>query len=407
MNRLYTPTVFTIPGAYYLGAGNMIIHIDMDAFFASVEQRDNPLLQGKCVIVGGSYNRGVVSTASYEARKFGIHSAMPVYMAKQKCPHAIFRSPRMAHYKEISRQIMSVLERFSPQVEPVSIDEAYLDITGCRRLYGNPGDLGAEIKKEIKDRINLSCTVGIAPNKFLAKIASDMDKPDGLTLISPENALHVIQALPVEKVSGVGKKKTQELRLIGINTLGDVKMFPEKMLVKKLGKFGQRLIQLSNGIDEAPVVPFSPCKSVSSEQTLPVDTGDMALLNHYLLVQAESVGRALRKLNVRARTITLKIKHDDFNQVTRSTTVSDPSQSAETVYSEAARLLADYKITKKIRLIGVGASNLVPAATPVQMDLFASRGNQNRNWEKLDRVLDSISEKYGRAVVRRATLGAL
>ncbi|HPA14973.1 MAG TPA: DNA polymerase IV [Desulfobacterales bacterium] len=194
----------------------MILHIDMDAFFASVEQLDNPSLQGKCVIVGGSSNRSVVATASYEARKFGIHSAMPVYLAKQKCPGAIFRSPRMARYKEVSRQIMSLLEAFSPLVEPVSIDEAYLDVTGCRRLYGDPEDLGTKIKNEIRARINLTCTVGIAPNKFLAKIASEMGKPDGLTVITPENVLQVVQSLPIDKIPGVGKKKPGICILLGL-----------------------------------------------------------------------------------------------------------------------------------------------------------------------------------------------
>lgn len=324
----------------------MILHIDMDAFFASVEQLDNPSLQGKCVIVGGSSNRSVVATASYEARKFGIHSAMPVYLAKQKCPGAIFRSPRMARYKEVSRQIMSLLEAFSPLVEPVSIDEAYLDVTGCRRLYGDPEDLGTKIKNEIRARINLTCTVGIAPNKFLAKIASEMGKPDGLTVITPENVLQVVQSLPIDKIPGVGKK-TRDLHFIGINILADVKKFPEKTIIRRFGRFGDRLIQLSKGIDELPVLTFSRTKSVGSELTLPVDTNDKTLLNHYLLIHAESVGRALRKMGVRARTVTLKIKQDDFSGITRSSTMVHPSQSTETIYNEAEKLLTAYRMIKK------------------------------------------------------------
>jgi DNA polymerase-4 len=200
----------------------MILHIDMDAFYASVEQLDNPRLKNKCVIVGGTSNRGVVSAASYEARRFGIHSAMPIYQAKQKCPHGIFVPPRMSRYKAVSKKVMALLRDFSPLVEPVSIDEAYMDITGCQRLFGEPQETAGEIKRQIKETVQLTCSIGVAPNKFLAKIASDLEKPDGLTLILPDRVAEFIDSLPIKKVPGVGKKMYRQLELLRIRTLGDV-----------------------------------------------------------------------------------------------------------------------------------------------------------------------------------------
>lgn len=382
----------------------MILHIDMDAFFASVEQLDNPQHKGRCVIVGGQSARSVVAAASYEARKFGVHSAMPIYQAKEKCPDAIFLPPRMDRYKELSNKIISLLKEFSPLVEPVSIDEAYLDITGCTRLQGGPVELGFKIKNQIKKTLNLTCSVGIAPNKFLAKIASDMDKPDGLTAIMPDKAMQFIEALPVCKVPGVGRKTNKQLELIGIKTLGDVKKYPEKMLLKRLGKFGQKLRELSTCLDNSPVTPRRPPKSASSEKTLPENTGDKKLLETYLLAQAEGVGRELRKLGVKATTITLKIKQADFKRVTRSFALTVPTQSSKPIYTEAAKLLRAYKMTKKIRLIGIAASGFVPAATPVQMDIFAGGKNKSLSWENVDKTMDAITKKFGKDVIKRATL---
>ena len=286
----------------------MILHIDMDAFYASVEQLDDPRLKNKSVIVGGTSNRGVVSAASYEARKFGIHSAMPIYQAKQKCPHGIFVSPRMERYKEVSQKVMALLREFSPLVEPVSIDEAYLDITGCRRLFGEAPEIAREIKRKIKETVHLTCSVGVAPNKFLAKIASDLDKPDGLTLILPHQVPAFIDALSVKKIPGVGKKVFHQLELMGIRTLGDVRRLPEKALIMHLGKFGRRLRALSCGNDDSPVIPHAPHKSISSERTLPADTRDIKLLKRYLLSQSAEVARQLRLAGMRARTITIKLK---------------------------------------------------------------------------------------------------
>ena len=382
----------------------MILHIDMDAFYASVEQVDDPRLKNKCVIVGGTSNRGVVSAASYEARQFGIHSAMPIYQAKQKCPHAIFVPPQMGRYKEVSKKIMNILRNFSPLMEPVSIDEAYLDVTGCQRLFGGPREIAWEIKRKIRETVGLTCSVGVAPNKFLAKIASDMEKPDGLTVILPEQVAAFIDSLPIKKVPGVGKKMFRQLELLGIRTLGDVQQLPEKSLIKHLGKFGKRLRALSSGSDDSPVTPHAPHKSISSERTLAADTRDARLLKHYLLSQSGEVARQLRQVGLRAKTITIKIKDEDFKTATRRITIAVPTQSSETIYKHAARLLDDYKTSKKIRLIGVGTSGFSTVTASVQLGLFDANEETVDDWEKIDMTLDSIRKKFGRDVVGRATL---
>jgi DNA polymerase-4 len=382
----------------------MILHIDMDAFYASVEKLDDPRLKHKCVIVGGTSNRGVVSAASYEARRYGVHSAMPIYQAKQKCPHGVFVPPRMGRYKEISKKIMALLKEFSPLVEPVSIDEAYLDITGCQRLFGQPQEIAREIKRKIRDRIHLTCSVGVAPNKFMAKIASDLEKPDGLTVILPDQVPQFIAALAIQKVPGVGKKMVRQLESLGIRTLGDVQRLPQKSLLKHLGKFGQRLRALSSGSDDSPVTPHAPHKSISSERTLAADTRDIKLLKRYLLDQSAEVARQLRQAGVRAKTIVIKIKNADFKTVTRRTTMAIPTQSSKTIYKHAARLLVEFEITEKIRLIGVGTTGFSAVSASVQIGLFEQNEKPDDNWEKVDKTLDSISKKFGKDAIRRAAL---
>ena len=289
----------------------MIIHIDMDAFYASVEQLDDPGLKGKCVIVGGLSGRGVVSAASYEARKYGVHSAMPMFQARKLCPKGVYLSHRMDRYRQISETIMGLLRSFTPLVEAVSIDEAYMDVTGCRRLFGPPVEIGRQIKQAIRDAVELSCSVGIAPNMFLAKVASDMDKPDGLTVIGESEAREFIKTLPILKVPGVGKKTGGRLAAMGIETLGDVESCCSETLQKRLGRFGLRLKDLSRGVDRSRVTPYTPSKSISSERTLSVDTDEMTLLAKHLLDQAETVSRNLRGENVRAKTVMLKLKYAD------------------------------------------------------------------------------------------------
>lgn len=378
--------------------------MDMDAFFASVEQLDEPKLRGKCVIVGGLTDRGVVSTASYEARKFGIHSAMPVYKAKRLCPQGIFLPPRMKRYKEISNKIMTILGDLSPLVEPVSIDEAYVDLAGCERIQGDPLVIAMKLKSLVRKKVHLNCSVGVAPNKFLAKIASDMDKPDGLKIIMPDEAQRFIKDIPIAKVPGVGKKTKRILDHLGIITLGDTGHFSEELLIKKLGKFGKRLAALSACIDFTPVVPESHRKSVSCEETLLQDTEDRHLLKNYILKFSDDIGKELRRLNQSARTIILKIKHSDYQLISRRVTIQKPTQSAEVIYSEAAKLLEKYNDKKKIRLIGVGATGFVSKQMYTQLEIFGQTDYRNKNWEQVDRAIDRISKKYGDHMVRRASL---
>ena len=382
----------------------MIIHIDMDAFYASVEQLDQPGLKGKCVIVGGTSQRGVVSAASYEARKFGVHSAMPISLAKKKCPNGIFIPPRMSRYKEVSAKVMAILTTYSPMVEVVSIDEAYLDVGGCERIHGSPESIAAEIKKAIRRELELTCSVGVAPLRFLAKIASDINKPDGIMVIPPGDVKEFIDRLPIQKVPGVGKMSRQNLNRIGIYMLGDVNRFPPEMIAHRFGKFGKRLIRLAKGIDPTPVLPDSRHKSVSTERTLAEDTLDIPGLKKLLLAQSETVGRELRKMNVWARTITLKIRHDNFRLITRRVTLSKPTQSSVVIFENAGSLLDQYRLSQKVRLIGVGASALTSAVHPVQLDMFEAKTDKGNNWEKVDRAIDGIARKYGKNTVKRGTL---
>ncbi|MCD6486077.1 MAG: DNA polymerase IV [Syntrophobacterales bacterium] len=382
----------------------MILHVDMDAFYASVEELDNPQLKGRCVIVGGQSKRSVVSAANYAARGFGVHSAMPVFKVQTICPDAVFLPPRISRYKELSAKIMSILREFSPLVEPVSIDEAYVDITGCEKLFGGVREIASSIKKEIKERLDLNCSLGAAPNKFLAKIASDMDKPDGLTIIMPEDVDRFIESLPIHKVPGVGKNTNDKLKLMGVSTLGDVKKYPEEVLAKRFGTFGGRLAKLADGIDRSAVTPVSETKSVSAEETLPEDTEDKNLLEKYILKQSEKIGRELRKLGIRARTISVKIKHSDFKQVTRSATIKEPTQSSEVIIREAFELLENYRMPDKARLIGVGVSNFISGMEQVQTDIFERDDTKSSDWRKLDKAIDTITDKFGTEIIKRASL---
>lgn len=382
----------------------MILHMDMDAFFASVEQRDNPELRGKPVIISGRSMRSVVSTASYEARVFGVRSAMPLVQAMKLCPLAVVVRGRMGRYKEVSKRIFALLQNMSPLVEQVSIDEAYLDVSGCERLLGSPVQIAETIKARIKERENLTCSIGIAPLKFIAKIASDMNKPDGITVIDPENVMDFIENLPIGKVPGVGVAALRNMDSLGVKTLGQIRKLDDRILKAKFGVFGHRLKQLARGEDSSQVTLDYERKSYSTETTLPEDTFDREFLNRQLLAQSDEVARLLRRGAVKARTITLKITFADFKQITRRHTLENPAQSSEQIYKEALRLFAAEILPTKIRLIGVGASGLMPENQPVQALLFADNDTtHHEKWEKADRAVDSILEKFGTTKVKRAS----
>jgi DNA polymerase IV len=383
----------------------IVLHIDMDAFYASVEQLDHPELRGKPVIVGGSSNRGVVSAASYEARKFGVRSAMPIFQAKKRCPDGIFVPVRMSRYKQMSDQVMEILEKYSPTVEQVSVDEAYLDLTGLERLHGSPEQIARRIKDEIRSVLSLSCSVGIAPNKFLAKVASESNKPDGMTIIPSREAEEVAQSLAVVKVPGVGKKTVDRLARLKVITLCDLLVLPEAALLKAVGKFAYTLLEYAKGRDDSPVVSHTDAKSISSEETFEENTNDLEVLRKVLLVQAEEVGRRLRKNDLKGSTVTLKLRRADFVRITRSISFSEASDSTNTLYGHALRLLEAVDLSEKFRLIGVAISGFAKTqSAAAQMKLFGGESRRDESWREVEKAMDSIKDRFGREAIKRGTL---
>jgi len=374
-----------------------IAHIDMDAFFASIEQLDHPEWRGKPLAVGDGL-RSVVSAASYEIRAYGVRSALPVLQAKKLCPHGIFVPVRMWRYKEISRQVMAVLRRFSPLVEQASVDEAYLDATGLERLFGPPPEFAQTLRAAVKAETGLSCSVGIAPVRFLAKIASDYNKPDGQTIILPEAVRAFLDALPVQKIPGVGGRTLEALHRLGVTNAGDLLRHPAEFWRGKLGERGPWLHALARGIDDRPVTPFIPPKSSSAENTFDKDTRDPASLRRWLLLQADRVGADLRAQGVRGRTVTLKAKFADFTQVTRSRTLPEAICDTQTIFETAVGLLAELNPRQDLRLIGVGVSQF--GERPRQLSLLAPESDA-RPKGALDSALDAVRERFGkRAIVR-------
>lgn len=334
-----------------------ILHVDMDAFFAAVEQLDHPEWRGKPVIVGGTSQRGVVSTASYEARKFGVHSAMPGFKAKKLCPHGIFVRGNMQRYKEISSQVFEILSEVSDVVQPVSIDEAYLDVTG---LFQNPQYIAKYIKRAVYERTGLTISVGISYNKFLAKLASEWNKPDGLFEISQDMVPEVLVPLEIKKVHGLGKKSVARLNRIGIFTIGDLLQYNKEDLKLFLGSWGEEIYDRIRGIDDRPVCIESERKSIGKETTLKEDTCNKEEIKPYLKDFSMSVSKVMKRKGVEAKTITVKFKTKDFEGHTRSKTLSIAVSRAEEIYDEALRILEQIDLDKEIRLIGLSMSSLVP-----------------------------------------------
>ena len=383
----------------------VVLHIDMDAFYASVEQLDHPELRGKPVIVGGSSNRGVVSAASYEARKFGVRSAMPIFQAKKRCADGIFVPVRMSRYKQMSDQVMEILEKYSPTVEQVSIDEAFLDLSGLERLHGSSEQIARRIKDEIRSVLSLSCSVGIAPNKFLAKVASESNKPDGMTIIPSREAGAVARSLPVGKVPGVGKKTVDRLARLKVITLGDLLALPEAALLKAVGKFAYTLLEYAKGKDDSPVVSHTDAKSISSEETFEENTNDFEVLRKELLAQAEEVGQRLRKNKLKGSTVTLKLRRADFDRITRSISFSEASDSTNTLYGHALRLLEAVDLSEKFRLIGIAVSGFAKTQSAVeQLTLFGGESRRDESWREVEKAMDSIKDKFGYEAIKRGTL---
>jgi DNA polymerase-4 len=382
----------------------IILHVDMDAFYASVEQRDNPSLQGRPVIVGadpkGGRGRGVVAACSYEARKFGVRSALPISQAWKICPQGAYVPVRMSRYIEVSSQVMEVLHRFTNLVEPLSIDEAFLDVTGSTTLFGSGEAIARSIKKQIREETGLCASVGVAPNKFVAKIASDLKKPDGLVVVDARMVEAFLQDLPISRLWGVGPKTEAHLHEIGIHTILDIRSRPADELIRLLGSSGEHLRRLSYGKDDRPVVPDWEARSISNETTFEVDTDDRALLLRTLRTLSESVGRRLRRDDVRARRITLKLRYEDFETHTKQVSLDRPTQSDDEIVNAAVALLEKFPIDRRIRLLGVGSSELIrKAPQPAQLDLFREP-EPNSN---LDRTVDEIRNRFGNTSLRRGS----
>ncbi len=381
-----------------------ILHVDMDAFFASVEKVLDPALTGRPVIVcGPAEARGVVSAASYEARRCGVRSAMPTARAKRLCPEGVFLPARHAVYHQFSERVLAVLRRFTPLVEPSSIDEAYLDVSGCEGLFGDPLTLGRILKAAVRDETGLTCSVGVAPNRLLAKMASGLEKPDGLTLLRLEDVPRVLWPKPVDDLHGIGGRTAARLRAIGLVTIGDLARYPVGLLVREFGVGGRRLHEAANGQDDTPVLPAgqeAESRSVSHETTFARDTDDPDRLERTLLDLADRVARRLRSQSHRGRTVTVKIRRSDFTTATRSTTLSHPTDLAEDIYAAARRAFRVFwRPSVKVRLLGVAVSNLErDEETPGT--LFDPAAKLRR----VSRAVDRIRDRYGERSVTRARL---
>ena len=375
-----------------------IVHIDMDAFFASVEKLDNPDLKDKPVIVGGLGKRGVVATASYEARRYGVKSAMPILKARKLCPDGIYLPPRFERYREISKKIQQILLSHTPKIEPISLDEAFLDLTETVDSFDLAVAKAAKIQIEIKEKLGLTCSVGVAPNKFLAKLASDMRKPNGFTVIRKEEIEDVLRDLPISRMWGVGRVTEEKLNDMGVKTIGDLKKIPKSRLKDAFGKQGENLYRLARGIDESPVEPYHPVKSISQEMTFDEDIKDSEKIKLYIARLSEEVGEVLRKKGLRARTVKIKVRLSDFTTITRQLSFDIPTSSTEMIRS-LARKLFEEKVAgnKKVRLIGVGVSNLT-GKKEGQLYLFPKA---EEKLEKIDYLLDMIRERFGKNSIRR------
>ena len=380
----------------------IILHIDMDAFFTSVEQRDNPIYKGKPVVVGAlPGNRGVVSAASYEARKFGIHSAMPISEAFKRCPSAVYLTPRMDAYSEESGLIMNILSSFSPMIEQVSVDEAFIDITGSEKLFGTPQDVATKISRAIKTQRNLTASIGIAPNKFLAKIASDLNKPDGISPVpfEPERIIEWLAPMKVGKIWGVGKKTEEVLRRLNIGTIGDLQKLSKDFLSDFFGTYGGALYEFARGIDSRSVENRESAKSISRETTFGTDTRDRVLLKKSLLVLSQDVARQARKAQLSGKTIILIYRGTDFAKHSRRTTLFEGTSSANALYAVVSKKLEELPFDMDFRLIGVGLAGFQET---IQMDLFAAT-KPSSAWENSEKAIDKLADRFGSGIIVRGS----
>ena len=376
-----------------------ILHADMDAFFSAVEQRENPELKGKAVIVGGVSlsNRGVVSTASYEARKYGVHSAMPIAQAKKLCPHGIYLPARHSLYQKASDEVFKVLKKYTPLVEKLSIDEAFLDVNGCERLYGSAVEIAKSIKKEVKAKTDLTISVGVSVNKFLAKLASDYDKPDGLTIIEKKDIKSFMKNLDINCIWGVGEVFAEKLAEHNVYKASDIWPYSLEELKSEFGKAGVKLFFLSRGIDKREVEIQNEIKSVSHEETFVDNISDRDRLLAYLFKMSEKVSFRLHSNSLKGNTVFIKVRYSDFSTYSRQKSLKNHINSSNLIYKTAKELLEKNKLLNKpLRLLGIGVSNLSKEGQE-QLNLFSEN-----NDDHLDQTIDDIKRKYGFNKISRA-----
>lgn len=390
-----------------MSGSRTILHVDMDAFFAAVEEREDPSLRGQPVVIGadprGGEGRGVVSTANYEARRYGIHSAQPISQAWHRCPHAVFLPPRGRLYAQVSRQVFEVFARFTDLVEPLGIDEAFLDVTASRRLFGPGPELARRLKNEVRSATGLTASVGVAPSKFVAKIASDLEKPDGLTVVEPGGEATFLAPLPVRRLWGAGPKTLEKLKALGCTTIGDVAALDPDVLERRFGEaMGRRFHRLSNGRDPRPVHPDRERKSLGKETTFDEDVADRAAVERTLLRLCEGVAASCRRKDIAGTTVTVKLRFRGFDTVTRQCTLPAPADTVEAVWPAARTLF--HKADRgrvPIRLVGVTLSGF-DEAPATQLGMFEPAGPPADR--RVADAVDRLRERFGRDSVRRAAL---
>ena len=385
--------------------GEPILHVDMDAFYASVEQRDDPSLRGWPVVVGGAGDRGVVAAASYEARRFGIHSAMPMVQARRRCSDLVIVGGRFDVYREVSHEVMSLLRDVTPWVEPLSLDEAFLDVRGAVRLFGAPVAIGHRVRAEVRRRVDLPCSVGVGPTKSVAKLLSARAKPDGLCHWPADEVAERLRPLPVSVLWGAGPRTVERLHAYGFTTVGLVADADRRTLQRVVGEaMGSHLHELARGEDPRPVNPSEPVRSLSAEATFEVDVDDPEVLRRHLLRLTDKVARRLRRAEVAGRTVTIKVRFASFETVTRSHTLAEPTDRTQQIAAVARELLDELRLERaRVRLLGVGVSNLADGVGARQLALEVPTPVDPR-WEELDRVADEVAQRFGEVGVSYAAL---
>jgi len=383
-----------------MSEARQILHVDMDAFYASVEQRDDPTLRGKPVLVGGRSRRGVVSAASYEARPFGARSAMPMAQAMRLCPNAIVVPPRMERYAEVSAEVFAIFHRYTPLVQGLSLDEAFLDVTASQSLFGDGEAIAKKIKADIRRELSLAASAGVAPNRFVAKIASDLRKPDALVVVKPEEVVAFLAPLPIERMWGVGVKTAPRLRALGLATFADLAR-ADGRLERELGSWGAHVRALARGEDDREVDPNGVAKSIGAEQTYEEDLADRDAIEKTLLEHAERVAQRLVREGMCARTVVVKLKHADFTLVTRQLTLPEPVADTGSIHAAARSLLDRMELRgARFRLTGVSVADLSEGPPP--RTLFPDRAAEKRRM--LERVAADVADRFGAAGITRAAL---